>query len=93
MISVDCLADCLTKASAKADYLIKAVDTGSLPNVDKHPPFRKLMEGRHKAYTLTEWICHNLSNVGEMPAFLGSPVQGEIRQYLTTADWYDDYND
>ena len=88
VVSVDCLADCLTKASAKADYLIRAVNEGVLPNVDKHPPFRKLMEGRHKAYTLSEWICYNLVHPGEIDAFLGSPVAGEIRQYLATADWY-----
>ena len=28
VVSQDCLADCLTKMSAKADYLIKAVDSG-----------------------------------------------------------------
>ena len=50
VISEDCLADCLTKASAKPQALMKAVETGELPNVDKHPPFRELMQNRHKAY-------------------------------------------
>ena len=44
-----CLSDCLTKASAKADELIKAVTTGVLPQCDKHPPFREKLQ--HKAYT------------------------------------------
>ena len=35
----NCLADCLTKASAKADNLITAVKTGSLSDVDIHPDF------------------------------------------------------
>ena len=35
----NCLADCLTKASAKADNLITAVTTGSLSDVDIHPDF------------------------------------------------------
>ena len=102
VVSHDCLADCLTKTSAKPDFLIKAVNTGFLPNVDKHPPFRELMEGRHKAYftaldewrdmSLCEWICMYLSNVGKIEDFIGLPVQREILQLLTSVDWYS-YND
>ena len=47
-----CLADCLTKASAKGDNLITAVKTGDLLEVDFHPNFRTLME--HKAF-LSAW--------------------------------------
>ena len=36
----NCLADCLTKASAKADNLITAVQTRKLLDVDIHPDFR-----------------------------------------------------
>ena len=46
-----CLSDCLTKASAKADELIKAVTTGVLPECDKHPPFREKLQ--HKACMAT----------------------------------------
>ena len=46
-----CLADCLSKASAKADNLITAVKTGRLLDVDIHPDLRTLME--HKA--LSTW--------------------------------------
>ena len=50
VVSEDCLADPLTQNSAKPTALIKAVDTGVLPNVDKHPAFRGFMHHRHKAY-------------------------------------------
>ena len=46
-----CLADCLTKASAKADNLIQTVKTVRLLEVDVHPNFRTLME--HKAFLST----------------------------------------
>ena len=39
----NCLADCLTKASAKAKNLITAVRTGRLLDVDIHRDFRTLM--------------------------------------------------
>ena len=48
----NCLAECLTKASAKADNLITVVQTGTLPDVDIHLDFRTLME--HKAF-LSTW--------------------------------------
>ena len=39
-----CLGGCLTKQSAKSDALRKAVDTGTLTDVDMHPPFRTLLQ-------------------------------------------------
>ena len=53
----NCLADCLTKASAKADNLITAVKRGRLLDVDIHPDFRTLVE--HKAF-LSTW-CRTFS--------------------------------
>ena len=47
----NCFADCYTKASAKADDLITAVQTGNLLDVDIHPDFRTRME--HKAFMST----------------------------------------
>ena len=47
----NCLADCLTKASAKADNLITAVKRGRLLDVDIHSHFRTLME--HKTFFST----------------------------------------
>ena len=34
-----CLADPLTKSSAKPDQLVKTIETGVMENVDVHPPF------------------------------------------------------
>ena len=47
----DCLADCLTKRSAKPDNLVRAVQTGVLKNIDKHPPFRDIVQ--HKAFFIS----------------------------------------
>ena len=44
----------LTKNSVKADALVKAVNTGVLLNVDRHPPFREMMQHRHKAYVVQD---------------------------------------
>ena len=35
----NCLADCLTKASAEADNLITSVKTGRISDVDIHPNY------------------------------------------------------
>ena len=48
----NCLADCLTKASAKADNLITAVKTGKLLDVDTHPHFSCCLPG-------AEHLCTN----------------------------------
>ena len=40
----NCLADCFTKASAKADNLMPAVKTGRLLDVDIHPDCRTLVQ-------------------------------------------------
>jgi len=87
VVSVDCLADCLTKNSAKPDYAIKAVNSGVLPNVDKHPPFRELMKDRHKAY-LAEWIVWNINHSGDVLTFLAEPVYHIVQACLTQTDWY-----
>ena len=52
-----CLADCLTKNSAKPEALLKAVSSGILPTIDEHPPFRSLL--KHKAY-LASWLVRNV---------------------------------
>ena len=87
VVSADCLADCLTKHSAKPDFLIKAVNTGVLPNVDKHPPFRELMKDRHKAY-LAKWIVYNLPRARDVLTFFGTHVHWEVKRALSVADWY-----
>ena len=59
----DCLSDCLTKSSAKSDNLRLAVATGTLKNIDKHPPFRSLVQ--HKAFYSgpLSWCCNWIRNV------------------------------
>ena len=89
VVSVDCMADCLTKTSAKADPLVKSVESGTLPNVDKHPPFRELMKDRHKAYmTLAAWLVRNVPACADVCTFLAIPVHNEIRACLALTDWY-----
>ena len=61
----NCLADCLTKASAKADNLISAVKRGRLLDVDIHPDFRTLME--HKAF-LSTW-CRTFLHTRDKEVF------------------------
>ena len=85
VVSADCLADCLTKNSAKSDALIKAVNTGVLPAVDKHPPFRELMKDKHKAYLLCAWIVYNIPAADQVHFFSGEPVQRDIALYLCSA--------
>ena len=73
-VVTDCqMADCLTKDKPKAmEGLKKAVETGRLPQVDTHPPFRVLMQNKHKAYAsyectdeLISWlVCNVRSHFG-----------------------------
>ena len=73
--SEDCLADCLTKHSAKPDNLLQAVASGHLPNVDVHPPFRSML--KHKAY-LSSWMeeTHSVPSecVSMVFLFMGLPL-------------------
>ena len=73
-----CLSDCLTKHSAKPENLIQAIETGQLPEVDKHPSFRSLIQ--HRAY-LSEWIMENLKFPTQIFTFLATPVGNDT--YLT----------
>ncbi len=73
----------------KPDILVKAVNTGILPNVDKHHPFRKIMEGRHKAFaTLSAWCVYNLDFPSDIVTFIGCEVQSEIKALIAGHDWY-----
>ena len=71
VVSEHCLADCLTKASAKTTQLVKTIDTGMLQGVDKHPPFRTLMQ--KKAYFL-DWASKNLRNAWNIVCYCGIAV-------------------
>ena len=61
VVSVDCVADCLTSCSASADNLAKAVFAATLPNIDSHPPFRDLLKPSQRAY-LGAWLCLHQSD-------------------------------
>ena len=61
----NCLADCLTKLSAKTDILITKVISGRSLEVDVHPNFRTLTE--HKAF-LTTW-CRTFMHTREKNVF------------------------
>ena len=77
--SEDCLADPLTKHSAKADELIKAVLTGNLLNVDAHPPFRTMLQ--NNAF-LVEWLAHNTKHGPDSIAFAGVGIAESMFAYL-----------
>ena len=72
----NCSADCLTKASAKADNLITAVQTGKLHDVDIHPDFRTLME--HKAF-LSTW-CKTFLHTREKEVFFLNTLKISLAQ-------------
>ena len=75
--SEDCMADCLTKNSAKSDPLKKALKTGYLPNVDANPEFRTLLKNKHKAY-LAYWVYNHLERPTNVLTFLCEPIHTEI---------------
>ena len=72
----NCLADCFTKASAKADNLITAVQTGKLLDVDIHPDFRTPFE--HKAF-LSTW-CKTFLHTREKEVFFLSSLKISLAQ-------------
>ncbi len=71
VVSKYCLADCLTKNSAKPDELLAAVNTGKITSVDMPPSFRSLM--KHKAY-LAKWIVKNTIAGKTAVTFLAEPI-------------------
>ena len=74
IVTQHCLADCLTKHSAKADNLVSAVATGVLPEVDRHPPFREMLRSRHKAF-LGDWLRATIPKWNEVTYFMMEPVR------------------
>ena len=73
--SEDCLADSLTKHSAKAAELIKVVLTGNLLTVDARPPFRTMLQNKA---CLVEWLARNTKHG---PAFAGVGVAESMFAY------------
>ena len=70
-----CLADPLTKHTAKPDQLIKTIETGRIENADVHPPFRKLI--KHKAF-LTNWLIDTLDEPHQIVTFFCKDVSEYI---------------
>ena len=66
-----CLADPLTKHTAKPDELVRSIETGTLRQVDVHPPFRTLV--KHKAF-ITEWVINNLPDPQFVLTFLAEDI-------------------
>ena len=66
----------ITKASAKADNLITALQTGKLLDVDIHPDFRTRME--HKAF-LSTW-CKTFLHTREKEVFFLSTLKISLVQ-------------
>ena len=70
-----CLADPLTKHSAKPDQLVFSIETGQIVNADMHPPFRTLI--KHKAFAAT-WCVQNLREPQKIETFLSESISEEI---------------
>ena len=70
-----CLADPLTKSSAKPDQLVKTIETGVMENVDVHPPFRSLL--KHKAF-LCHWVADHMHDARQGLAFMNEDISIEM---------------
>ena len=70
-----CLADPLTKSTAKPDQLVSSITTGKLENVDTHPPFRSLL--KHKAF-LTTWVIETLSEPHHVLTFFCEDISDYV---------------
>ena len=87
---------CWVIASLRTVYslnLIKAIESGVLPNVDKHPPFRELMRTRHKAFACTqelvEWCYLNLGSMTFAIHFMLEPVADMVSYMISHCNWMD----
>ena len=70
-----CLADPLTKSTAKPDQLVSSITTGKLEYVDVHPPFRSLL--KHKAF-LTTWVIETLSEPHNVLTFFSEDISDYV---------------
>ena len=84
--STEQMADVFTKEKAPVEHLKNAVETGRLPNCDKHVPFREMMRDKHKAFFIS-WLVKNLECdvLVQAKSFLGYPVQHDIAMCM--AGW------
>ena len=83
------MADCLTKDKPTLlKGLQNTVNTGIIPKVDMHIPFREMMMTKHKAY-LAHWLTKNIRATDELPKgvhsvtyFLMEPVREALHSVL-----------
>ena len=83
----NCLADCLTKASGKANNLITAVKTGRFLDVHIHPDFRTLLEHKGGGSFLPEHSqnlsCTNPQKGPFQVVFVGTQQTREQKELNT----------
>ena len=70
-----CLADPLTKSSAKPDQLVRSIETGVLENVDAHPPFRSLL--KLKAF-LGHWVADYMNDARQAVTFMAGDISHDM---------------
>eukprot|EP00973_Karenia_brevis_P080486 11166381-Karenia_brevis.AAC.1 len=76
----------LTRVSANADILIKAVMTGVLSRVDQNPSFRELMKDKHRAYMiLADWCVQSMTMPAEIVTCLGLYIQPQVQHCLSVS--------
>ena len=78
-----CLADPLTKHTAKPDQFVSAKTIGGLDQVDVHPPFRTLL--KHKSF-LTTWVIENLNGPHNVTPFLCE----DIAEYVFAVMYFEE---
>ena len=73
-----------TKHTAKPDELVRSIETGTLRQVDVHPPFRTLV--KHKAF-ITEWVINNLPDPQFVLTFFAEDISDCVYS-LMYASWH-----
>ena len=81
IVSEFCLADPLTKSSAKPDQLVRAIETGVMQNVDVHPPFRSLL--KHKAF-LSQWVADYMHDARQAIAFMAEDISQDMHSIFNS---------
>jgi hypothetical protein len=83
VITTDMIADVLTKDNVKMDNLRLGVRTGILPRVDANPPFRQMLQNKHKAYlNLAVFAYKRLKHPEDICLFLGLDIRKEVKQVM-----------
>ena len=81
IVSEFCLADPLTKSSAKPDQLDKTIETGVMQNVDVHPPFRSLL--KHNAF-LSEWVADYMHDARQAISFMAEDISQDMHSIFNS---------